>query len=192
MTPQQLLDEIRHRAILLVREQYELLNETILPTLAGEQMHFLQRADWNSEQRQWLENFFQKQVVPVLTPLTLDPSRPFPRILNKSLNFIVRLNGKDAFGRRRHRAIVQAPRSLPRIIKLPAKLSAPGREDFVFLSSIIHDHADDLFPGMTLEGCYQFISITSLYLHFRNIKFHSFLQAISKCWIYFYNFTNTK
>ncbi len=95
-------------------------------------------------------------MVPVLTPLTLDPSRPFPRILNKSLNFIVRLNGKDAFGRQRHRAIVQAPRSLPRIIKLPPELSDAGREDYVFLSSVIHAHVDDLFPGLTLEGCYQF------------------------------------
>jgi len=156
MTPQQLLDEIRHRAIILVREQYKLLNESILPTLASEQIHFRQRADWSVEQKKWLANYFTEQVVPVLTPLTLDPSRPFPRILNKSLNFIVRLNGKDAFGRRRHRAIVQAPRSLPRIIKLPAKLSEPGREDYVFLSSIIHAHVENLFPGLTLEGCYQF------------------------------------
>ena len=133
MTPQQLLDEIRHRAVVLVHEQYKLLNETILPALADEQIHFLQRADWSVDQRRWLADYFAQQIVPVLTPLTLDPSRPFPRILNKSLNFIVRLNGKDAFGRRRHRAIVQAPRSLPRVIKLPAELCETGREDYVFL-----------------------------------------------------------
>ena len=156
MTPQQLLDEIRHRAVVLVHEQYKLLNETILPALANEQIHFLQRADWSVDQRRWLADYFTQQIVPVLTPLTLDPSRPFPRILNKSLNFIVRLNGKDAFGRRRHRAIVQAPRSLPRVIKLPAELCETGREDYVFLSSVIHAHVDDLFPGLTLEGCYQF------------------------------------
>ena len=94
--------------------------------------------------------------IPVLTPLTLDPSRPFPRILNKSLNFIVRLNGKDAFGRSRHRAVVQAPRSLPRIIRVAGP---PGRiraVSFVFLSSIIHANVDELFPGMQVEGCYQF------------------------------------
>jgi len=94
--------------------------------------------------------------VPLLTPLTLDPSRPFPRLLNKSLNFVVRLDGKDAFGRRRHRAIVQAPRSLPRVIRLPDKLAEAGRDNYVFLSSVIHAHVDDLFPGMTVEGCYQF------------------------------------
>jgi polyphosphate kinase len=92
----------------------------------------------------------------VLTPLTLDPSRPFPRTLNKSLNFIVRLNGQDAFGRQRHRAIVQAPRSLPRVIRLPEQFDNPGSCNFVFLSSIIHEHVDELFPGMSVDGCYQF------------------------------------
>lgn len=156
MTPQQLLDEIRHRAVSLVRDQYELLNTTILPELAGNQIQFAQRSDWSEAQRHWLGNYFRDEVVPVLTPITLDPSRPFPRILNKSLNFIVRLQGKDAFGRRRHRAIVQAPRSLPRVIKLPARLVETGCDAYVFLSSIIHAHVDELFPGMNVDGCYQF------------------------------------
>lgn len=156
MTPQQLLDEIRHRSIGLVRQQYNLLNNLILPELAGEQVHFIHRADWTEEQQAWLGDFYANEIVPVLTPLTLDPSRPFPRILNKSLNFIVRLKGKDAFGRRRHRAIVQAPRTLPRIIRLPDQLIEPGSVSYVFLSSIIHANVTDLFPGMKVEGCYQF------------------------------------
>ena len=155
-TPQQLLDEIRHRSLLLVRQQYELLNEVILPELANSQIRFLQRSEWTKEQITWLNGFFVDEVVPVLTPLTLDPSRPFPRILNKSLNFIVRLKGKDAFGRQRHRAVVQAPRSLPRVIRLPDHLTGAGCSDFVFLSSIIHAHVDELFPGLKVEGCYQF------------------------------------
>jgi len=156
MTAQRLLDEIRHRAVNLVRQQYELLNTAILPTLVDEQIRFPQRSDWSEDQKRWMNSYFRNEIVPVLTPLTLDPSRPFPRILNKSLNFIVRLQGRDAFGRRRHRAIVQAPRSLPRIIRLPERLSEPGCEAYVFLSSIIHAHVDDLFPGMTVDGCYQF------------------------------------
>jgi polyphosphate kinase len=112
--------------------------------------------DWTTEQQEWLQEYFEKQVVPVLTPLTFDPSRPFPRILNKSLNFIVRLHGKDAFGRRRHRGMVQAPRSLPRIIRLPAELSATGTPSFVFLSSVIREHVDKLFTGLDVDGCYQF------------------------------------
>lgn len=156
MTPQRLLDEIRHRAVNLVREQYKVLNESILPALCAEQIRFPQRSEWTEAQSHWLSNYFRNEVVPVLTPLTLDPSRPFPKILNKSLNFIVRLDGKDVFGRRRHRAIVQAPRSLPRVIRLPDRISETGCDVYVFLSSIIHAHVEDLFPAMTVEGCYQF------------------------------------
>ena len=156
MTPVQLLDEIRHRSIGLVRQQYNLLNHAILPELAQEQVHFIHRSEWTKEQKSWLASFYANEIVPVLTPLTLDPSRPFPRTLNKSLNFIVRLDGVDAFGRRRHRAIVQAPRTLPRIIRLPDKLVEPGSVSYVFLSSIIHANVAELFPGMKVEGCYQF------------------------------------
>lgn len=155
-SPQELLDEIRHRSLVLVRQQYDLLNNVILPALAEEQVHFIHRGDWSAAQKNWLSHYYHDEIVPVLTPLTLDPSRPFPRILNKSLNFVVRLDGKDAFGRRRHRAIVQAPRSLPRIIRLPDKFAVPGRDNYVFLSSVIHAHVADLFPGMNVEGCYQF------------------------------------
>lgn len=154
--PQQLLNEIRHRSLGLVREQYQMLNDVLLPELENEQVRFIHRGDWTEAQRKWLGHYYNDEIVPVLTPLTLDPSRPFPRILNKSLNFVVRLNGKDAFGRRRHRAIVQAPRSLPRIIRLPDNLTAPGSDNYVFLSSVIHAHVADLFPGLNVEGCYQF------------------------------------
>jgi polyphosphate kinase len=156
MTPQELLDEIRHRSVGLVQQQYDLLNNQILPQLAAEQIRFADHSDWSDEQRAWLDDYFRNEVVPVLTPVTLDPSRPFPRILNKSLNFIVRLNGKDAFGRSRHRAVVQAPRSLPRLIRLPEELSGTGAVEFVFLSSIIYANVADLFPGISIEGCYQF------------------------------------
>ncbi len=155
-SPQELLDEIRHRSLVLVGQQYDMLNNVILPELAKEQIYFVHRGDWSAAQRKWLSHYYHDEIVPVLTPLTLDPSRPFPRILNKSLNFVVRLDGKDAFGRRRHRAIVQAPRSLPRIIRLPDKLVEPGSDHYVFLSSVIHAHVADLFPGMNVAGCYQF------------------------------------
>ncbi len=156
LTPQQLLVEIRQRVRLLVWQQYEMLNKVIIPEFANEHIYFPNSQDWTDEQRAWLTRFFRTEIVPVLTPLTLDPSRPFPRLLNKSLNFIIRLKGKDAYGRRRHRAVVQAPRSLPRVIKLPDALSEPGCNNFVFLSSIIHAHVDELFPGLKVEGCYQF------------------------------------
>jgi polyphosphate kinase len=156
LTPKQLLEEIRQRTVELVQQQYDMLNKVLLPELAEEHIHFLQRSEWTAEQKEWLTAFYFDEILPVLTPLTLDPSRPFPRTLNKSLNFIVRLNGRDAYGRQRHRAVVQAPRSLPRIIQLPEHLVEPGSDSYVFLSSIIHAHVGELFPGMNAEGCYQF------------------------------------
>jgi polyphosphate kinase len=131
---QDVFDELRVGVSQLVHEQYQLLNEELFPQLADAGVRFIQSDDWTAEQHEWLAQYFNDQVVPVLTPLTFDPSRPFPQILNKSLNFIVRLHGKDAFGRRRHRGMVQAPRSLPRVIPLPDSISKPGEHSFVFLS----------------------------------------------------------
>jgi len=156
MSAQEVFDLLRVEVGDLVRQQYELLNRTMFPELTKAGVRFLQSSEWNGEQQEWLSDYFDNQVVPVLTPLTFDPSRPFPRILNKSLNFIVRLHGKDAFGRRRHRGMVQAPRSLPRIIELPPELGKPGEHTFVFLSSIIRVHVDRLFPGLEVDGCWQF------------------------------------
>jgi polyphosphate kinase len=178
ISPQDLLDEIRHRTLVLVRQQYEMLNKDILPALAEEQIHFVHRSDWTATQRNWLSHYYRDEIVPVLTPLTIDPSRPFPRILNKSLNFVVRLDGKDAFGRRRKRAIVQAPRSLPRIIRLPERLSDLGRENYVFLSSVIHAHVADLFPGMSVEGCYQFRVTRNSNLYVDDEEVHDLVRAL--------------
>ena len=140
----------------LMQQQYQLLNDVLLPELSKSGINFLKPNNRTEEQKQWLHDYFVNQVVPVLSPLTFDPSRPFPKILNKSLNFIVRLHGADAFGRKRHRGMVQAPRSLPRIIRLPQALSESGAHDYVFLSSIIKEHVDELFPGLEVSGCYQF------------------------------------
>ena len=139
----------------IVEEQYALLNEVILPALAQEGIRFFPRAAWNEAQREWIRNFFQREMVPVLTPIGLDPSHPFPRVLNKSLNFAVELEGKDAFGRSSGAAIVQAPRVLPRVIRLPRELCEQPYT-FVFLSSILHAHVGELFTGMNVLGCYQF------------------------------------
>ena len=156
LSAQQIFDAIHHRMLGVVQQQYELLNEVLFPELTKAGVVFLQSEEWNEEQREWLQEYFLGQVVPVLTPLTFDPSRPFPRVLNKSLNFIVRLRGKDAFGRKRHQGMVQAPRSLPRIIRLPEHLSSLGQHHYVFLSSIIRVHVAELFPGLSVGGCYQF------------------------------------
>ena len=94
---------------------------------------------------EWIKNYFFKQVQPVVTPISLDPAHPFPRLVNKSLNFIVTLEGKDAFGRQIELAIVPAPRSLPRVVRLPNELT-DGAEHYILLSAIIQQHISDLFP----------------------------------------------
>ncbi len=157
LSPHEVLGTIAEQTGKLVAEQYRLLNDELIPALGEQGIHFVRRDEWTREQREWLGRYFRTEVVPVLSPTTLDPTRPIPRILNKSLNFIVSLNGRDAFGRPVHRAIVQAPRSLPRVIQLPRELSPEtGESDFVFLSSIIHAFVEHLFSGIQITGCYQF------------------------------------
>lgn len=156
LSPREALQEIAKVTRDLVAHQYKLLNDTLMPALRQEGINFIRRTEWTAEQNQWLREYFHREIEPTLSPISLDPARPFPRILNKSLNFIVGLEGIHAFGRPCDRAIVQAPRSLPRLIRLPAELSGASSDDYVFLSSIIHAFVDELFNGLTLTGCYQF------------------------------------
>jgi len=154
--PAQVLDEIYFLCSTTVERQYEILNDTLLPQLQEQNIHFLRRSEWSDEQRIWIRDYFDDNIQPLISPIGLDPSHPFPRLVNKSLNFIVALDGKDAFGRQTGLAIIPAPRSLPRTLRLPDELVPAGGDHFVFLSSIIHEYADELFPGMTVKGCYQF------------------------------------
>lgn len=139
----------------LIARQYQLFNEELVPALAQQGIKFLRRTHWSEAQQAWVKDFFLREVMPVLTPIGLDPAHPFPRVLNKSLNFTVELQGKDAFGRNSAKAIVQAPRVLPRAILMPPEISGCPY-GFVFLSSILHAHVGELFAGMEVLGCYQF------------------------------------
>lgn len=150
------LTAIHERAAALVKDQYELLNQLVFPALALEGIQFVNAKTLTPAQRAWVGDYFAQEVEPVLTPLGLDPARPFPRIQNKSLNFIVRLSGKDAFGRDAELAVVQVPRSLPRIIRLPPVAAEPGKTYFVFLSAVISTFVASLFSGMKVEGAWQF------------------------------------
>ena len=155
MDARQTLTRVREQAHRLIERQYRILNSDILPVLDMHGIRFLRRTSWNDAQRAWIKNFFLCEVMPVLTPIGLDPSHPFPRVLNKSLNFAVELVGKDAFGRNSAKAIVQAPRVLPRTILLPSEISGCAH-GFVFLSSILHAHVGELFGGMEVLSCHQF------------------------------------
>ena len=153
-TPAETMAAAAAEAKKLIQEQYELFNQELIPALRQEGIFFYPRRQWTEQQRAWIESYFDRELLPILTPLGLDPAHPFPRLLNKSLNFVVSLSGKDAFGRASGMAVVQAPRILPRVVKLPEELSEGY--GFVLLSSILHAYVHKLFPGMDVEGCYQF------------------------------------
>ncbi len=155
LPPEEVYRRVALEAHALIAEQYTLLNETILPKLRAAGIVFLRRSEWTAEQLDWIREYFVAEVMPVLTPIGLDPAHPFPRVLNKSLNFAIELEGKDDFGRAGGAAIVQAPRALPRVIQMPKRLCGLDY-GFVFLSSIMHQHVHELFPGMEIKGCHQF------------------------------------
>lgn len=155
LAPAELFTRVSAEVHQIIAEQYSLLNNDILPALEAEGVVFLRRSHWTEVQRRWVQEYFLREVMPVLTPIGLDPAHPFPRVLNKSLNFAVELEGRDAFGRDSGAAIVQAPRALPRVIRLPRDI-CDHPYTFVFLSSVLHDHVGELFTGMHVHGCYQF------------------------------------
>jgi polyphosphate kinase len=155
LAPAAALKAIHQIASRLVDAQYQFWNETLRPQLAEAGVRVMPRESWSVKQRRWLHRYFTDEILPVLSPLGLDPAHPFPRILNKSLNIVVVLEGKNAFGRDGGMAIVRAPRSLPRIIQIPPDVSG-GDYDFVLLSAVLGAFVDEMFPGMQVKGAYQF------------------------------------
>jgi polyphosphate kinase len=150
------LEALAVSAHAIIDEQYALFNEKVMPALAGAGLVILNHAERSAAQRRWVARFFEEQVRPLLLPVSLDPSHPFPLVANKSLNFIVRLGRRDAFGRENQIAIVKVPRVLPRVIRLPDALCRRGQQGFVLLSSVIRAHLGSLFPGRTVDAFSQF------------------------------------
>ncbi len=155
LQPHQALSRISELVHEQVGRQYAILNDVLFPELAKHGINFIRRRYWTTKHKAWVRRYFRDEIAPIITPIGLDPTHPFPLLVNKSLNFIVELEGVDAFGRDSGLAVIPAPRLLPRIIKVPEEVGGPGA-NYVFLSSMIHAHADDLFPGMKVKGCYQF------------------------------------
>ncbi|MGH6611126.1 MAG: polyphosphate kinase 1, partial [Burkholderiaceae bacterium] len=168
---------VLERAHQLVAQQYALYNDTIMPALARENIVIVNHAQRTAAQRAWLLDYVQREVKPLLAPIGLDPSHPFPQVLNKSLNFILQLQGKDAFGRPSAIAILKVPRVLPRVIPLPAKLS-PGKQAFVLLTSAIRAHLQDLFPGREISGFSQFRVTRDSDLSVDEREVHNLRQAM--------------
>jgi polyphosphate kinase len=148
-------DLVVERAHRLVHQQYAMLQDIIFPALESEGIYFHGVESWTEAQTEWASDYFQNELLPVLTPIGLDPAHPFPRVLNKSLNFVVELEGKDAFGRQAMMGIVQAPRALPRLVRMPERLSGYPH-GFVLLSSLMQRFVDALFPHLVVRSCNQF------------------------------------
>ncbi|SAL17376.1 polyphosphate kinase [Caballeronia choica] len=155
MSLQHVYDLVVERTHRLVRQQYAMLHETVLPALESEGIFFHGVEAWSAQQTAWAREYFQNELLPVLTPIGLDPAHPFPRVLNKSLNFVVELEGKDAFGRQAVMGIVQAPRALPRLVRMPEALSGYPH-GFVLLSSLMQHFVNELFPHLNVRSCNQF------------------------------------
>jgi polyphosphate kinase len=150
------LAAVAAQAHALIVEQYAVFNSEVMPALERQGIRVINHADRNAAQKQWVAGFFEREVRPLLMPVGLDPAHPFPLVANKSLNFIVRLGGRDAFGRESQIAIVKVPRVLPRVIRLPAEVCAKGEQGFVLLSSVIRAHLAELFIGRSVESFSQF------------------------------------
>ena len=150
------LEAVAADAHALIDDQYTVFNDEVMPALQGQGVMILNHEQRDAAQRRWVSAFFEREVRPLLVPVGLDPSHPFPQVANKSLNFIARLGGKDAFGRENATAIVKVPRVLPRVIRLPDKLAGAGRQAFVLLTSVIRAHLAELFPGREVEVFSQF------------------------------------
>ena len=149
------VERVARAAHELIDEQYAIFNERIMPVLREQDIVIVNHAERDEAQRRWVARFFEREVRPLLIPVGLDPAHPFPQVANKSLHFIARLSGKDAFGRTNRIAIVKVPRVLPRVIKLPADISG-GQQAFVLLTSVIRAHLEDLFGGRKVESFAQF------------------------------------
>lgn len=148
-------DALSAAAHALVARQYQLYNDELLPAFAEHGIHVISHGKRNAAQRKWVQEYFEREVRPLLIPVALDPAHPFPQVANKSLNFIVKLSGKDAFGRENPIAILKVPRVLPRLIRMPAKVSE-GKTLVVALSSIVRAHLHAMFPGREVGQFSQF------------------------------------
>ncbi|TDV16236.1 polyphosphate kinase 1 [Paraburkholderia caballeronis] len=155
MSLQHVYELVVERAQRLVHRQYRMLHDIVLPALEQEGIYFHGTDSWNEAQTAWARQYFLDELLPVLTPIGLDPAHPFPRVLNKSLNFVVELEGKDAFGRQAMMGIVQAPRALPRLVRMPQELSG-FQHGFVLLGSLLQRFIGELFPSLVVRSCNQF------------------------------------
>ncbi len=173
------LTQISQRAHELIDQLYSIFNKQLLPALRKENIHFLDTHQWTDDIHLWTKHYFKNEILPVISPIALDLAHPLPRLINKSLNFIISLSGKDAFDRHINYAVVHAPRSIPRMIHLPSELCGDAHY-FVYLSSIIQAHVNSLFPGMEISGCYPFRLTRNSDLFLREEEIDDLAEAVQR------------
>lgn len=175
----ELYSQIHQKVHLLVEELYSIFNKQLLPALRQENIYFLDAHQWSEDIHLWAKHYFKHEIQPIISPIALDLAHPLPRLINKSLNFIISLSGKDAFERSIDYAVVHAPRSIPRMIRLPSELCGNGHY-FVYLSSIIKTHVNSLFPGMEISGCYSFRLTRNSDLFLREEEIDDLAKAVQR------------
>jgi polyphosphate kinase len=153
LTASEAFRAIARRVRQMVADQYACWRDQLLPALNKSGIRVLDVPELEPEDLQWVQRYYDAQVRPVLTPLAIDPAHPFPQLLNKSLNLIVRLEMPRGQEMLKHMAVVQIPRILPRMVQLPSR---DGRLDFVYLGRIIGHLLGDLFPGTKILGYWSF------------------------------------
>lgn len=171
--------QISQKTHVLIDELYSIFNKQLLPALRKENIHFLDTHQWTDDIHLWAKHYFKHEILPIISPIALDLAHPLPRLINKSLNFIISLSGKDAFDRNINYAVVHAPRSIPRMIHLPSELCGDGHY-FVYLSSIIKTHVNSLFPGMEISGCYAFRLTRNSDLFLREEEIDDLAKAVQR------------
>lgn len=172
--------QLSKKVHLLSDDLYHIFNKELLPALKKENIHFLSTEEWTDDISLWAKHYFKNEILPIVSPIALDLAHPFPRLFNKSLNFIISLKGKDAFDRSIDYAVVHAPRSLPRLIHLPSELCVDGGSYFVYLSSIIQTYIHRLFPGMEINGCYPFRLTRNSDLFLRDEEIEDLAVAVQR------------
>jgi len=153
LTASEAFGEITHRVRGMVADQYKCWREELMPSLAKGGIRILDIPELTDADLKWLQEYYQTKVRPILTPLAIDPAHPFPQLLNKSLNLIVRLEMARNHEVLKHLAVVQMPRILPRMVALPR---SDGRRDYVYLNRLIGHFLSDLFPGTSIVGYWPF------------------------------------
>jgi polyphosphate kinase len=144
---------VSRRVRRLVDDQYAFWREQLLPQLSAAGIQLLRCDQMTDRQLKRCDQYYETEVHPVLTPLSIDPSHPFPLLLNKSLNIIVEIEVSLKNRKEKRLAVVQVPRNLPRLV--PFKVTRKQRE-FLFLGEVIYRHLDSLFPGNRILGHWMF------------------------------------